>query len=175
MRSLGGPSRALATNLYGGTRSSTPPYAEKVRSQVLSLRQIGRRAVFSERSPWQFSPISKAISNLSSGLLTGGNAQFVLRKACFSLNLWTPAVLYGSRKSNCFEFFTSFGGNGVREYLSDIRASELGWTEPVPLYSGVQRLSWTFTLSVRPIRADQSCKRAVVDRRFAGAKSNTSS
>src|SRR5260221_887596 len=52
-------------------RWTTLGYAEKVRSQVLSLRQIGLRGVFSERFRWQFSPISKAISNLSSELLAG--------------------------------------------------------------------------------------------------------
>jgi hypothetical protein len=43
---------------------------EKVRTQFLSLRQIIRGSVFSGRSPWQLSPASVAISNLSSGLPT---------------------------------------------------------------------------------------------------------
>jgi hypothetical protein len=63
------PSRMLAP--YAGLLSSTLAYVEKVRSQFLSLRQITRGRVFSGRSHWQSSPISVAISNLSSGLRTG--------------------------------------------------------------------------------------------------------
>jgi hypothetical protein len=57
-------------------RGPTMEYLEKVRTQFLSLRQLGQRAFFSEGFPWQFSPISKAISPVSSGQPTGGNANF---------------------------------------------------------------------------------------------------
>src|SRR3982075_893697 len=49
-------------------RWSTLAYVEKVRPQFLSLRQIGRRCVFSERSRRQLSPLTAAISNLGSAL-----------------------------------------------------------------------------------------------------------
>ena len=49
-------------------RETTVVYAEKVRSQFLSLRQINRGSVFSELSHSQLSPITAAISNSSFGL-----------------------------------------------------------------------------------------------------------
>jgi hypothetical protein len=59
-----------------GVPPGTLIYAEKVRCQFLSLRQPGRLQVFSERSPWQISPVYVAISNLSSELPTGGIGLF---------------------------------------------------------------------------------------------------
>jgi hypothetical protein len=60
---------------------TTLVYAEKVGSQFLSLRQIGRRAVFSERFPWQLSPISKVISDLGSGLAASRIVLFFSERA----------------------------------------------------------------------------------------------
>ena len=45
-----------------GTRRSTLTYVEKVRPQFLSLRQLGRSHVFSERTCWQLSPAAAPIS-----------------------------------------------------------------------------------------------------------------
>jgi hypothetical protein len=50
--------------------ATTLVYAEKVRPQFLSLRQLAQGRVFSTRSRWQFSPVAVAVSNSSSGLST---------------------------------------------------------------------------------------------------------
>jgi NAD(P)-dependent dehydrogenase (short-subunit alcohol dehydrogenase family) len=48
------------------TRQTTLGYAEKVRPQFLSLRQLGRSRLFSARGCGQLSPVLAAISNLIS-------------------------------------------------------------------------------------------------------------
>jgi hypothetical protein len=70
-RGWGGPLPPLPGTTSARARWSTLAYAEKVRSQFLSLRHIGRRTVFSERLPWLVSPVFVAISKSSSGLSTG--------------------------------------------------------------------------------------------------------
>ena len=56
--------------------TSTLGYAEKVRSQFLSLRQLGRSRLFSAQLCWQLSPVLAAISDLSAGLLIGKVSSF---------------------------------------------------------------------------------------------------
>ena len=54
-----------------GLPSTTPTYAEKVRSQFLSLRQLAQGRVFSGWTRGQLSPVTAAISHLSSGVPIG--------------------------------------------------------------------------------------------------------
>jgi hypothetical protein len=63
----------LPGTTYAGTRWTTLGYPEKVRSQVLSLRQLAQGRVFSGQPRWQFGPVAVAVSNLSSGLPPGRN------------------------------------------------------------------------------------------------------
>jgi hypothetical protein len=49
---------------------------EKVRRQLLSLRQLGRSRLFSARGCGQLSPVLAAISDLISGLLIGRVGSF---------------------------------------------------------------------------------------------------
>ena len=53
---------------YAGLHSATLLYAEKVRTQFLSLRQLGRGPYILCRDCRQLSPILAAFSNFSSGL-----------------------------------------------------------------------------------------------------------
>jgi hypothetical protein len=69
-RGWGGPLPPLPGTTSARTRWSTLAYAEKVRAQFLSLRQLGRSPVFSART-WQLSPFAAAISHLNSGPLIG--------------------------------------------------------------------------------------------------------
>jgi hypothetical protein len=57
----------LPGTTYAGTRWTTLGYPEKVRSQVLSLRQIPRADVFSGRTRSQFSPVIVPVFRLSHG------------------------------------------------------------------------------------------------------------
>jgi hypothetical protein len=69
--------RLLATNgpaPHARLRSGTLVCVEKVRSQFLSLRHVGRGSVFSRRNCRQLSPVTAAISNLNSGPRTSRNA-----------------------------------------------------------------------------------------------------
>src|SRR3981189_1178655 len=70
-RAWGGPLPPLPGTTSARARWSTLAYAEKVRAQFLSLRQLGRSPVFSARTCWQLSPFAAAISHLNSGPLIG--------------------------------------------------------------------------------------------------------
>src|SRR3982074_3124301 len=71
---------ALAAPLPGTTyaeaRWTTLGFAEKVGSQFLSLRQLGRSRVFSARTCRQLSPLAAAICSLNSGPLIGKAGSF---------------------------------------------------------------------------------------------------
>jgi hypothetical protein len=69
-RGWGGPLPPLPGTTSARARWSTLVYVEKVRPQFLSLRQVGRRNVFSVRRPWQLSPVSAVIYDPASGLPT---------------------------------------------------------------------------------------------------------
>lgn len=63
---------ALAScDLFAPSLKTTLGYAEKVRSQFLSLRQLAEGSAFSRRSSGQLSPITVAISRFSFGLSMG--------------------------------------------------------------------------------------------------------
>jgi hypothetical protein len=87
----------LSLGPFAPLLATTLVYAEKVRPQFLSLRQLAQGRVFSGRTRWQLSPVAVAISNLSSGLPNRHNRPIILRKAGFSPNLRTPTIRYGSR------------------------------------------------------------------------------
>jgi hypothetical protein len=60
---------SVAGLVCSAARSFALAYVEKVRSQILSLRQLRRSRLFSARRCWQLSPSLAAISDLGSGLL----------------------------------------------------------------------------------------------------------
>ncbi len=95
----GGLAAPLPGTTYAGARWSTLAYVEKVRPQVLSLRQVAQDGVFSGQIRWQISPVAVEISNLELWTPSRQNRPIVLRKAGFSPNLRTPLIRYGSRNS----------------------------------------------------------------------------
>src|SRR4051794_32059081 len=65
------PSRGFALGPFAPLLGTTLVYAEKVGSQFLSLRQLGRSAAFSTETCRQLSPVTATISHVRSGLQTG--------------------------------------------------------------------------------------------------------
>ena len=61
----------LPSGPFAPLLATTLVYAEKVRPQFLSLRQLRRSLLFSARECWKLSPVLAAISDLGSGLLLG--------------------------------------------------------------------------------------------------------
>jgi hypothetical protein len=66
----------LPGTTYAGARWGALVYVEKVRSQFLSLRQLGSILLFSARECGQLSPVLAAISDLSFGLQIGRVGSF---------------------------------------------------------------------------------------------------
>jgi hypothetical protein len=85
---------------YAGLLSIALAHAEKVRTQFLSLRQLGRSPVFSERTYWQLSPAAAPIFSLGLRTPNRQGRPIFLRMAHSSPKLWTPKIRYGSRNSN---------------------------------------------------------------------------
>jgi hypothetical protein len=89
-------------SLYAGSLSSTMAPAEKVRPQLLSLRQLGRSRLLSARGCWKFSPVLAAISDLSSGLQSAKSAHSSPNRSFLSEALdSTDSVRFS--KLECFE------------------------------------------------------------------------
>ena len=96
------------------------PQVEKVGSQVLSLRQLGRSGIFSARTCWQLSPVAAAISHLSSGLLIGRDGSFfsewpIYLRSSGLCGFGTVLEIRTFREA--YEFY----GNEVLQLLSDRR------------------------------------------------------
>jgi hypothetical protein len=89
-----------------GTPWATLGYAEKVRSQFLSLRQLGRGHVFSALNCRRISPVTERF------LVRAPYSEWVAPadyspKGHLSPKLWTPRIRYGSRNINVLNYLSA--------------------------------------------------------------------
>jgi hypothetical protein len=89
----------LPSGPFAPLLATTLVYAEKVRPQFLSLRQLGRSRVFSTRTCWQL-PSSSSDFIFELRISNRQSRHILLRMAHFSPELWTLLIWYGSRNSN---------------------------------------------------------------------------
>jgi hypothetical protein len=118
----GGWGRACELTQSVQLRGPTMEYLEKVRSQFLSLRQLGRSYSFSGITCWQLSPVTASISNLRSELPVGRVSSLFSERLVLSdaLDFIDPVRF---SKSKRFELLMRFNGKRFCGNLGQARAS----------------------------------------------------
>jgi hypothetical protein len=112
------PGRSVAGAAYAGLLFHTLVYAEKVRAQFLSLRQLVQWSEFSERTLWQLSPIHRACFGSGSELSAGRIAPLFSDWAIFLRTLDSPRLVRFS-KTHYFELLAKGGAETGWGILSD--------------------------------------------------------